>query len=373
MKMWSTNKFLVSVVGTLAVASALPSTPVVPYFRQINDYCCGCASAAMVLGALFPGSPVVDQTDLSSVMRTTNETGTLVADVAHALALGPAGVTCPNPGTGAPPAEAVPDRFLGAASSDPCSATSANGNARGPVARTAPTRGHPARAHGTRAIVHRPGHCWLDGLAGLVDAGLIPVLLQHYSDADPGGHFRVLTGVSHHPLTGASHQPDSRQWELHDPWDRDAQPRTVSYSDDEMCRLWNKTEDQGVGGVVFPSHAAVVAVPWTVVVASTAANPESQLLADDETTSHFLVTATVRVPCPAPLDCSAVDADLLANPLGKALLALPDGFTLAADETDATKVFRMRRATNSTEWQGSASWRVSPSFPSVEPTSGKCV
>ena len=77
-----------------------------------------------------------------------------------------------------------------------------------------------------------------------------------------------------------------------DPWDRVVtedvvQPRVLSYSREDMVRLWTRREANG--SHTYPPHFGAVALPWRVVLAVHHVDG-----------SAFTVTAEVTYSCPAP-------------------------------------------------------------------------
>jgi len=99
----------------------------------------------------------------------------------------------------------------------------------------------------------------------IAEAGQPIIVLQHYSsNFSQGGHFRVVVGYD-----------DAEDVViLHDPWDRDGQPRLIKFNSSEFCLLWNYTETNIQPAQSYhqwvnyslPPYPAVWISPWKVDV-----------------------------------------------------------------------------------------------------------
>jgi Peptidase_C39 like family len=286
-----------SAAAAAAVASHSIILPNIPYHRQITPYACGDASAEMVLHSF--GHADVDQRAIIDVQRTSSTEGTLSYDVVRGLRFSE---LSKSPISGLYPQETP---------------TKGGWDQRGPS--QAPRLGLPA--FDFRAPDFGAGNCWTKELGAMVNAGFPVIVLQHYSKASPGGHFRVVVGVTQQGQEG-----DVEFITQHDPWDRDnadskelpglprqapgsfgvagRQPHVIRTSREEFCWRWNYPE-HNVHNVTYEPFFGAAAAPWRVEVAVVALAQSGYNVTARATYAYPLSTVLERHKALAAVNCEA--------------------------------------------------------------------
>jgi hypothetical protein len=255
---------------------------VLPFYqRQITDYTCGDATLSMLLSTT---GPAVSQRTAIRVLRTTNSTGTLLADLVRGAEF--SSLSAPQRGVFSPD-------FTGNRHE-----SNDNNNNNNDFF------GWTGRASGLVAFGGAGGGvCWVDGVERLVALGLPVAVLQWWSgkrDADDGGHYRLVVGAGGGRVT------------VMDPWDRDGFPRVPELLESRFCDLWNYTDKDAKGnlhGAFSGMYASPLVVNISVAMGAAGGT----------------VTALVSVPCVAPL-CTAASAKTVTGV--RAVLSLPYGLSL---------------------------------------------
>lgn len=260
---------LLLLVQGAVIGKLLSPTPF--YERQMNEYTCGDATLSMLLSMTGPG---VSQHDAIGVMRTTNATGTLLADMVRGAER--------SSRSGWPEGVVVPDGYKGG-------------------------YGWTGRGFGLVAFAGAATRCWVDGLEALVALNLPVAVLQWWSgarDADDGGHYRLVVGTRAGTVT------------VMDPWDRDGFPRVPELPVPRFCDLWNYT-DKDAAGDLRGAFSGMYASPLVVEVS----------VAIDRAGGFGTVTASVDVPCIAPI-CTSTSGKVVTGV--RAVLSLPYGLSLVS-------------------------------------------
>jgi len=246
----------------------------VPYHRQFTDYSCGDASLEMLMHHYGAD---IDQRAIIDVLRTTSSSGTFSFDLVRgghfsSLSTAPTGTYLPYP-------------------------------------QNVPLKGgwNVTKPLGYGAFLYRSDTCWAKKLKPILNLRLPVITLMFYSDnPSDGGHYRLLVGYD----SAVDH------FIFHDPWDRDVQPRRVSYSTAEFCRLWNYSETE-LGRRHLP-FAGVFIAPWRVDV-----NYELNL------EGNLTVSAEIEYLCPSPFcdDKNTTQTNIATDAV--AIITLPQPLKLA--------------------------------------------
>jgi hypothetical protein len=257
---------------TVAEKNALPIRHMIegiPFHAQLNGLSCGAGSLEMVFDYWGPD---IDQKEVMNVARTSSM-GTWTPDIVRAgqfsMLSSAQGAFFPNVG---------------------------------------PYAGFNERGLGYAAFGFSSERFWLPELKALIANDIPVIVLMNYYPTGGGGHYRVVMGY------------DDAQSLVYfiDTWGRDTLHLNDwtgilpwSYSDFQLG--WNYAEY----GTEHPYFGAVI-LPWTV---------EVQVKGKLQVGGTVAVTASVKYPCPKPLDSTMFPAsDSFAS------IALPNGMTLVGSE-----------------------------------------
>jgi len=234
--------WLVLLFSCFAIAMGIMN---VPYHRQITRYACGDASFEMIYHYYRQD---IDQRAVIDVCRTSFHLGTNTFDLIRAAHFS--------------------------------NMSSAQSNKYYPE--QAPESGwKPSIPHGMAGFGYYGNECWIEQLKSVIGKGYPILVLNHFSESDLGGHFRVAVDYDENSIT------------LLDPWDR-FWPRIVTFSNEEFCEMWNIPEYYESS----PYWAGFIS-PFEVDISFIAQNystpgPENNYL------NYIRIHADIHYPCPEP-------------------------------------------------------------------------
>lgn len=236
---------LIWIVVLFSFQSSLEGKVNVPYHRQITRYACGDASFEMIYHHYRQD---IDQRAIIDVCRTSFHLGTNTFDLIRAAHFSNMSAAQSN--------KYYPDQ--------------------------APQKGwKPSIPHGMAGFGYYGEECWIQELKQVIKQGYPILVLNHFSESDLGGHFRVAIDFDEDSIT------------LLDPWDR-FWPRIVTFSNEEFCDLWNIPEyyesSPYWGGFIAPLEVDL----------SYDTQNYTKTGRDNDYLNYIRVNAEIRYPCPEP-------------------------------------------------------------------------
>src|SRR3990167_10249464 len=251
----TTRCFVVVIVFFLTNIHSFPSSYEiidVPFHRQITRYSCGDASFEMVYDY---HQKDIDQRAIIDVCRTSEHVGTRVFDMVRAAHF---------------------------------SSKSAAASSRY-YPEQAPQNGWSSSLQiGLAGFGYAGESCWLNELKEVISQGYPIMVLNHFSESDLGGHFRVAIGYDNETIT------------FLDPWDR-FWPRKLKISNEEFCdEIWNYPPPSQFNNETSPPFWAAFMAPWKVEVSYLSLNYSESDYFENKQFNFIQVFANVSYPCPAP-------------------------------------------------------------------------
>jgi hypothetical protein len=132
--------------------------------------------------------------------------------------------------------------------------------------------------------------CYVNDVIHVLDQNIPVIVLMKFSRADEGGHYRVVVGYEY---DGTNYT-----MVMLDPWDRENNPRIVTYDMDTFCYLWNYSEPiKSIKQASYGTFFSVMISPWKV-------NLEYEFdlnyKVSEMNGSNIIVTADITYPCVKP-------------------------------------------------------------------------